>query len=154
MNEKGSSKVLGIIFVVVVVVLLFAHYTSVNQIKSDYDKQLVELKTEMTGLEKIAEANLTKAKILEIKLQLNEINLAVSRNDYGTASLKLKKFSDELSKGGCKKLDTLVPLFNAIDTKLLKLDKTVVTELKEVEKIIFSKPVEQKEEAKVEENKG
>ena len=50
----------------------------------------------------------------------------------------LKKFNEDLVKAGCKKLDQLTPIFDKIDTKLLKLNKTVVEDLKEVEKIVFS----------------
>ncbi len=153
MNEKGNSKILGIVFIVVVVVLLFAHFTSVNQIKNNYEKQIKELNTEVQNLEKVSQANLAKIKSLEIKLKINEIKLSVSRNDYGTASVLLKKFNDELAKAGCKKLEQLTPVFDAIDTKLLKLDKTVVEDLGQIENIIFSEQAEKKVEEKKEETK-
>lgn len=146
MNEKGNSKVLGIIFVVVVVVLLFAHYTSVNQIKASYETQIKQLSEKSNAIQKDLDANIMKVKVLDFKLKLNEVNLYVSRNDYGTASMMLKKFNEELGKAGCKKLDKLEPLFDLADTKLLKLDKTVVEELKEIETIVFSDKVEQPKE--------
>jgi hypothetical protein len=96
---------------------------------------------------------LAKIKTLEIKLKIKEINLAVSRNDYGTASVMLKKFNDELAKAGCKKLEQLRPVFDAIDTKLLKLDKTVIDDLDQIEKIIFSDKVEEKTKSTSEEVK-
>lgn len=138
MNEKGNSKIWGIIFVVVIVVLLFAHYTSVNQIKKGYETDIKKLNEKVSVLQKDLDDNLMKVKKLEFRLKLEKIKLSASKNDFGTAALKLKKFTEELGAAGCKKLDKLAPYFEKADTKLLKLDKTVFDELDNIEKIIFS----------------
>ena len=146
--EKGSTKTLGILFVIILIVLLVAHLMAMRSAKTEFSTKEQAMTQQIAELNKNIDNLSMEKRALEIKLELNGIRMQVAESNFGMARESLNVFKDHLNKAGCKKLVELTPVFDEIDTSLLKKkDVEVKQGLDQVEGIIF----EAKEEPKVEE---
>ncbi len=146
--EKGSTKTLGILFVVILIVLLVAHLMAMRSAKTEFSKKEQATSQQIADLNKKVEALSMDKTVLEMKLKLNNIRMQVAESNFGNARESLDAFKDYLNTAGCKKLAELTPVFEEIDTGLLKKKDVAVKQgLDQVEGIIFGV----KEEPKVKE---
>jgi hypothetical protein len=136
--EKGSTKTLGIVFVIVLIVLLGAHLMAMRSAKAEFTKKEQATAQQIVELNKKIEALSMDKNLLETKLELKGIRMQVAESNFGTARESLDAFKEYLDKNGCKKMAELTPIFDAIDTSLLKKQNVEVKQgLDQVEGIIF-----------------
>ncbi len=136
--EKGSAKSLGIVFVIVLIILLAAHLMAMRNAKAEFTKKEQATAQQIVELNKKIDALSMDKMGLEIKLKLNGIRMQVAENNFGSAGESLNAFKEYLNKNGCKKMDQLAPVFDGIDTNLLKKKNVEVKQaLDQVEDIIF-----------------
>jgi len=136
--EKGSTKTLGILFVIILVVLLVAHLMAMRSAKSEFSTKEQAMTQQIAELNKNIDSLSMEKNALEIKLELDGIRMKVAENNFGMARESLNAFKVYLNKAGCKKLVELTPVFDEIDTSLLKKKEVEVKQgLDQMEGIIF-----------------
>ncbi|NOY24032.1 MAG: hypothetical protein GXO70_11050 [Acidobacteria bacterium] len=149
--EKGSTKTLGILFVIILIVLLVAHLMAMRSAKTEFSKKEQATSQQIVELNKKVDALSMDKTVLEMKLKLNNIRMQVAESNFGNARESLDAFKDYLNTAGCKKLAELTPVFDEIDTSLLKKKDVAVKQgLDQVEGIIFGVKEEPKVEKKEE----
>lgn len=141
--EKGSTKTIGILFVIILIVLLGAHLMTLRNVKTEFSQKESAFKQQITDLN----AQLDKVKMenqaLTVKLELKKIMVEVVRTNFGSAREDIATFKDFLKKSGCKKMDQLEPVFEQLDTDLLKKsDTNAIAALDKIQEIIFSEKAE------------
>ena len=135
---KGSAKTLGIVFVIVLIALLIAHLMAMRTARAEFAKKEQSMTQQIAELNKKVDTISMEKQVLKLKLELNAIRMQVAENNFGTAKDSLNAFKEYLKKSGCKKLAELTPVFDEIDTNLLKKkDMDVKAGLDKVEAIIF-----------------
>ncbi|NOZ12833.1 MAG: hypothetical protein GXO69_04190 [Acidobacteria bacterium] len=136
--ERGSTKAIGILFVIILIVLLGAHLMAMRSVKTEFSKKEQAMTQKIADLNKKIETLSTEKRGIEIKLELQDIRMEVAESNFGNAKDKLAAFKDFLNKAGCKKLAELTPVFDEIETNLLKKKDVEVRQgLDRVESIIF-----------------
>ncbi len=136
--EKGSAKTIGILFIIILIVLLGAHLMAMRSVKTEFSKKELAMNQKITELTKKIETISEEKHGIEIKLELQGIRMEVAESNFGNAKDKLTAFKNFLNKSGCKKLAELTPVFDEIETSLLKKKDFEVKEgLNKVEAIIF-----------------
>lgn len=145
--QKGSTKTVGILFVIILVVLLIAHLVTLRNVRTEFAGKEDAMQTEITDLKAQVEDLTMKNKGLQVKLAIRGIAIDIVRNDFGDAKDLVAEFQQMLKDGGCTKMDALAPLFEEMNTNLLKTDEAAsLKNLQAIETMIF-----QKEEPVVEE---
>ncbi len=136
--EKGSAKTLGIVFVIVLIALLIAHLMAMRTARAEFAKKEQSMTQQIADLNKKIDTLSMEKRVLRLRLELNGIRMQVAENNFGNAKDSLNAFQEYLNKNGCKKLAELTPVFDEIDTNLLKKkDVEVKAGLDKVEAIIF-----------------
>lgn len=136
--ENKSTKTLGILFVIILIVLLVAHLMAMRSAKTEFSTKEQAMTQQITELNKNIDNLSTEKRDLGIKLELNGIRMKVAESNFGMARESMNVFKDYLNKADCKKLVELTPVFDEIDTNLLKKKEVEVKKgLDQVEGIIF-----------------
>ena len=152
--EKGSTKTLGILFVIILIVLLAAHLMAMRSAKAEFSKKEQAMTQQIAELNQKIDALSMDKRTLQIKLELQGIRMAVAESNFGMAKDKLGAFKDYLNKAGCKKLAELAPVFDEIETNLLKKkDLEAKQGLNQIQGIIFGTKEEAKAPANEKETK-
>jgi len=148
--EKGSNKALGILFVIILIVLLVVHLVTLRNVRQDFSAREKTMTEEISKLKQQVEALTMENRGLNGKLQMRGIAIEVVRNNFGSARELLDAFHQMLVDGGCKKLDQLNPLFEEMQTNLLKKkDVDAMANLEKMEAIIFGKTEAAAEDSEV-----
>ncbi len=149
--QKGSTKTVGILFVIILVVLLIAHLVTLRNVRTEFSGKEEAMKAQITELNGKVDALTMKNKGLNVKLALRGIAIDIVRNDFGDAKDQVSEFKQMLKDGGCTKMEALEPLFEEMNTSLLKTDESgALKTLEAIETMIFQKEEPVAEEAETE----
>ena len=147
--EKGTNKALGILFVIIVIVLLAAHLVTLRNVRQEFAGKAKTMTEKISKLEKQVDTLSMKNRELLLRLEMKGIAVEIVRSNFGNARGMATTFKQMLVDGGCKKMDQLSPIFDEMDTNLLKKkDAEALGNLQQIEDIIFgpAKPAEEGEE--------
>ncbi len=138
--QKGSTKTVGILFVIILVVLLIAHLVTLRNVRTEFSGKEEAMQAQIAELNGKVDDLTMKNKGLNVKLALRGIAIDIVRNDFGDAKDQVAEFKQKLKEGGCTKMDTLEPLFEEMNTSLLKTDEAgALKTLDAIEAVIFQK---------------
>jgi len=136
--QKGSTKTIGILFVIILVVLLIAHLVTLRNVRTEFTAKEATMTQQISDLNQQVETLTMEKQILNVKLELEGVRIEMVRNNFGTAREAAEAFHKTLVDGGCKKMDRLDPLFEELNTNLLKKkDTEALANLDEIYQIIF-----------------
>lgn len=137
--QKSLTKIFGILFLVVLAGLLIAHFVILRNVRAGFAEKETVFNSQVSDLKQQAEEKTAENRVLKTKLGIAGIRDDVISNNYGTAGDSAKKFRTNLVEGGCKKMDQLNPVFEELDTLLLKKNDTgALASLKQIHDIIFA----------------
>lgn len=138
--QKGSTKTVGILFVIILVVLLIAHLVTLRNVRTEFSGKEEAMQAKIAELNGTVDNLTMKNKGLNVKLALRGIAIDIVRNDFGDAKDQVAEFKQMLKDGGCTKMEALEPLFEEINTSLLKPDEAgALKTLEAIETMIFQK---------------
>ena len=144
--QKGSTKTIGILFVIILVVLLIAHLVTLRNVRTEFTAKETTMTQKISDLEQQVDTLTTEKQMLNAKLELEGVRIEMVRNNFGTAREAAEVFHKMLVDGGCKKLDRLDPLFEELNTNLLKKkDTEALANLEAIYQIIFADKPETEE---------
>ena len=135
---KGSTKIIGILFVIVVGALLITHWVIIRNVGAEFTAKETALVNQVTDLNLQLENKVMENSALNVKLAVEGIKVDVLRNNYGNAGEAIDNFRSMLIEGGCKKMDELYPVFEDFKVNLLKKQNTdALANLEQIKNIIF-----------------
>ncbi len=135
---KGSTKIIGILFVIVVGALLITHWVILRNVSAEFTAKETALVNQVTDLNVKLEGKTAENRALSTKLAIEGIRVEVLRNNYGTAGEAIDSLRSMLIEGGCKKMDQLYPVFEEFKVNLLKKQDTdALANLDQIKNIIF-----------------
>ena len=148
---KGSTKIIGILFVIVVGALLITHWVIIRNVSAEFTAKETALVNQVTDLNLQLENKTMENRVLSTKLAIEGIRIEVLRNNFGTAGDAIDDLRSMLIEGGCTKMDRLYPVFEEFKVNLLKKQGAeALANLEQVKSIIFEEQpaaVEKKAEA-------
>lgn len=151
--QRGSTKTIGILFVIILVVLLIAHLVTLRNVRTEFAAKETTMTQQLEDTKQQVEDLTMQNQVLKAKLELEGVRIEIVRNNFGTAREALEQFQAMLVDGGCKKLDELAPVFESLNTNLLKKkDTAALADLEQIDQIIFgdkaaAEPTEEAEPA-------
>jgi len=136
--KENLAKILTLLFLLIIAGLLITHFVILRNTHSEFtatqgalDSQIMQLQQEVTNLT-------TENQMLKVKLGIAGIRDDVVSSNYGIARESVTKFRTTLVEGGCQKMDQLTPVFEDLDTALLKKNDTgALSSLDEIYRILF-----------------
>ena len=140
--KTNLTKILIPIFLIIVAGMLITHYvimhTTLQVTHAEFASTQAALNGQISQFQKKLEDLTTEKQVLEVKLGIAEIRDDVTSSNYGIARESVIKLRTTLVENGCQKMDQLTPVFEKLDTALLKKNDTVsLASLDEIYSIIF-----------------
>ena len=136
--QRGSTKTIGILFVIILVVLLIAHLVTLRNVRTEFAAKETTMTQQLEDTKQQVEDLTMQNRVLNAQLELESVRIEIVRNNFGTAREAAERFQAMLVDGGCKKLDELAPVFENLNTSLLKKNDTAaLADLEQMYQIIF-----------------
>ncbi|GEM_PF-3376208 len=136
-EEKGMSKLIFTVFVIVLLAFLFFHFYKVNNIEKQYQATMKTITAQLKEASKEIVSLKGEVDVLKLKLEIASIINEVAKNNFGIAEDKINALVSKLEAKKHKNIDEIKKLKEQIDILFTKKDNNQIIEaLGKLQKVI------------------